>query len=190
MTPPRPVARAWDDRGRDVTALVARQDGRYLASFDRGAYQGIAQDHFVEVDLGQEIRRETRAWLVANGFIYPTDSSINVAIGQGHQVRPRGLSLEALDEAGRWVVVSADLGFPAGKNKTILIDLSAVVRTGLVHARRLRLRTNLEIYWDALAIADDVTNAPMEMQRISADRAELRYRGFSKTTFARRDVPE
>jgi hypothetical protein len=71
-----------------------------------------------------------------------------------------------------------------------LIDLSTVVRTGLVHARRLRLRTNLEIYWDSLAIADDVAKAPMEMVRISADRAELRYRGFSKTSFSRRDVPE
>jgi tetratricopeptide (TPR) repeat protein len=190
MTPPRPVARAWDEMGRDVTALVARQDGRYLASFERGDYQGIARDHFVDVDLGREIPRGTRMWLVANGFIYPTDSSINVAIGQGRQVQPRGLSLEALDEAGRWVVVSPDLGFPAGKNKTILIDLSAVVRAGLVHTRRLRLRTNLEIYWDSLAIADDVPDAEMEMRRIGPDRAELRYRGFSKTSFARRDVPE
>jgi hypothetical protein len=190
MTPPRPVGRAWDEMGRDVTALVARQDGRYLASFERGAYQGIARDHFVEVDLGQEIPRGTRMWLLANGFIYPTDSSINVAIGQGRQVQPHGLSLEALDEVGRWVVVSPDLGFPAGKNKTILIDLGTVVRAGLVHARRLRLRTNLEVYWDSLAIADDVADAPMETQRIGADRAELRYRGFSKTSFARRDVPE
>jgi tetratricopeptide (TPR) repeat protein len=191
MTQPRPVVRAWDESGRDVTELVARQDGRYLATFERGAYQGIARDHFVELDLGQEIPRETpRMWLVANGWIYPTDSSINVAIGQGRQVQPRGLSLEAQNEAGRWVVVSPDLGFPAGKNKTILIDLTAVIRAGLVHARRVRLRTNLEIYWDALAIADDVPSAPMQMRRIAAERAELRYRGFSKTSFARRDVPE
>ena len=191
MTPPVPVARAWDQSGRDVTELVARQDGRYLATFQRGDYQGIARDHFVELDLGQEIPRETpHRWLVANGWIYPTDSSINVAIGQGRQVQPRGLSLEAQNEAGRWVVVSPDLGFPAGKNKTILIDLTTVVRAGLAHARRLRLRTNLEIYWDSLAIADDVANAPIEMRRIAAERAELRYRGFSKTSFARRDVPE
>jgi tetratricopeptide (TPR) repeat protein len=190
MTPPRPVAQAWDERGRDVTELIARQDGRYLATFERGVYQGIAEDHFVELDLGREIGRETRAWLVGTGWIYPTDSSINVAIGQGRQVQPRGLSLEALDEDGRWIVVSPDLGFPAGKNKTILIDLSGVVRAGLVHARRLRLRTNLEIYWDSLAVADAVANAAMQTKRINADHAELRYRGFSKTSFARRDVPE
>ena len=76
-------------------------------------------DHFVELDLARRFRAETRLWLIANGWIYPTDSSINLAIGQGHQVQPHGLSLEAEDGAGRWVVVSPDLGFPAGKNKTI-----------------------------------------------------------------------
>ena len=83
--------------------------------------------------------------LLASGWIYPTDSSINVAIGQGGQIRPMGLSLEAQDAGGRWSVVKADLGFPAGKNKPILIDLG-----GAPAARRFRLRTNLEISWDAL----------------------------------------
>ena len=190
LTPPRPVAQAWDQAGRDVTALVARQDGRYLATFERGAYQGIAQDHFVEFDVGQEISRNTHLWLVANGWIYPTDSSVNMAIGQGRQVQPHGLSLEALDGADRWVVVSPDLGFPAGKNKTILVDLTRVVDAGLAHARRLRLRTNLEIYWDRLAVGDNVADAPIRTTRIGADGAELRYRGFSQTNFDRHEVPE
>ena len=57
--------------------------------------------------------------LVANGWIYPTDSSINVAIAQAG-IAPRGLSLEARNADGSWRVVNADLGFPAGKNKTML----------------------------------------------------------------------
>ena len=101
--------------------------------------------------------REDR-WLVANGFIYPTDSSINVAIGQAG-IEPRGLSLEAQDAAGRWVVVAPDLGFPAGKNKTILIDLARVARAGVARPKRLRLRTNLEIYWDSLAVAESAGGA-------------------------------
>src|SRR5206468_11020215 len=142
LTHLRPVARAWDDHGRDVTGLVSSRDGRYLATFERGEYQGIAKDHFVEIDIGEGSR-----WLVANGWIYPTDSSINVAIGQQH-LQPHGLSLEAQDDNGQWKVVTPDLGFPAGKNKTILVDLRPAG-----HARRIRLRTNLEIYWDSLAIA-------------------------------------
>src|SRR6185436_15717402 len=52
LTRPVPVGQAWDDSGRDVTDLVAKQDGRYLSTFARGDYQGIAKDHFVEIDLG------------------------------------------------------------------------------------------------------------------------------------------
>ncbi len=187
---PRPVARAWDQNGRDVTDVVNRQDGRYLSTFERGPYQGVATDHFVEFELGTAIPRDTPMWLVAYGFVYPTDSSINVAIGQGSQEKPRGLSLEALDTRGRWTVVAPDLGFPAGKNKTILIDLGRVVRAGVADARRLRLRTNLEIYWDSLAYANGVTDAPTTTVRLDAVRADLRYRGFSETRSDRRDQPE
>ena len=129
-------------------------------------------------------------WLVANGWVYPTDSSINVAIGQGGRIQPHGISLEAEDGHGRWIVASPDLGFPAGKNKTVLIDLGAIARAGVAHARRVRLRTNLEIYWDWLAVADDRPASPTQTVRIAPQRADLRYRGFSKTDFARRDVPE
>jgi Tfp pilus assembly protein PilF len=190
VAPPRPVVSASDDAGEDVTDLVSRQDGRYLATFERGIYQGVAHDHFVELDLGREISDDAPLWLVASGWIYPTDSSINVAIGQGSKVQPRGLSLEAQDASGRWVLVSPDLGFPAGKNKTILVDLTEVVRAGVAGAHRLRLRTNLEIYWDWIASADAAPNGPMRTTRIAAGRADLRYRGFSKTDFSRRDAPE
>ncbi|HXD74020.1 MAG TPA: CRTAC1 family protein, partial [Vicinamibacterales bacterium] len=154
LTRPQPVAHAWDDSGRDVTDVVSKQDGRYLSTFARGEYQGIAKDHFVEVDLGGVERpfQGRGRWLVANGWIYPTDSSINVAIGQQH-IQPHGIALEAQDERGQWTVVAPDLGFPAGKNKTILIDLSRIGR-----ARRIRLRTNLEIYWDSLGLADDASD--------------------------------
>ena len=198
----RPVAHAWDQAGRDVTDVVSVRDGRYLSTFTRGPYQGIAQDHFVEIDLGEEIRGperpalqavgrsfQGRQWLIANGWIYPTDSSINVAIAQAG-IQPHGLSLEAQDASGRWTVVAPDLGFPAGKNKTILIDLGQVALAGISHVRRVRLRTNLEIYWDSLSVADAAADDTVQTTRVPAAVAELRYRGFSKTDFSRRDVPE
>jgi tetratricopeptide (TPR) repeat protein len=190
-TRPRAIARAWDDTGTDVTDLVATQDGRYLATFTRGPYQGVARDHFVEFEVDDVVRpvEGKGPWLIANGFIYPTDSSINVAIGQAG-IEPHGLSLEAQDPSGRWVEVAPDLGFPAGKNKTILVDLSVVARAGVARPKRLRLRTNLEIYWDLLAVAESADGPAPNMNRLQPARAELRYRGFSKTDYVRHDVPE
>jgi tetratricopeptide (TPR) repeat protein len=190
VTKPRAIVSARDDSGRNVTDLVARQDGRYLATFAREGYQGIAKDHYVELELDRDIPADRRTWLVANGWVYPTDSSINVAIGQGGRIQPHGISLEVEGPQGRWIVASPDLGFPAGKNKTILIDLGAVTRAGVSHARRVRLRTNLEIYWDWLAVAEDRSQAATKTAKIVPQRAELRYRGFSKTDFSRREVPE
>src|SRR5581483_5689060 len=189
-TVPRPIAGAWDEAGRDVTALVSRRDGRYLDTFPLGPYQGIAAEHFVEIDLGREIARGSRLRLIANGWVYPTDSSINVAIGQGRAVRPRGVSLEAQGRSGRWTVVSRDLGFPAGKNKTMVIDLGEAAGAGAAGARRIRLRTNLEVYWDWLAVADELEPDRIRTWRIRPDEAELRYRGFSATDHADRRRPE
>ena len=48
-----PVASARDETGRDVTDVVAARDGRYLSTFAKGQYQGIAHEHFVEFETGQ-----------------------------------------------------------------------------------------------------------------------------------------
>jgi hypothetical protein len=176
LTPPRPVARAWDDRGGDVTPLVQARDGRHVAGFDKGRYQGVTQDHAIEFELGGDAPREGALWLIASGWVYPTDSSINVAIGQGGHDAPRGLALEAL-EGGVWRTIHADLGFPAGKTKTMLVDLVDAPR----HAR-FRLRTNMEIYWDSLAYAAVASEDGLRTTRLAPVRAELRYRGFSRTS--------
>jgi tetratricopeptide (TPR) repeat protein len=186
--PPRPVARAWDDHGQDVTDIVRGHDGRYLDSFGRGAYQGVTRDHYVDIDLGDDVPTSGSQWLLASGWIRPTDSSINVAIGQGRHAPPQGLRLEVPDGQGGWLVARSDLGFPAGKTKTILIDLQGIWRPNTPH--RLRLRTNMEIYWDAFAWAPGLPDAELKTQRLSPHTAELRYRGFSVVQAADRSSPE
>ena len=179
---PRPLARARDDAGQDVTAILGKQDGRYLASFDRGAYQGIAGDHFVEFELGEPTWSPGEpVWLIAYGWVYPTDSSINVAIGQRGDPVPRGLALEVQEPGGGWSVVHPDLGFPAGKNKTILVNLGPALRDG--GSPRMRLRTNLEVYWDWMGYAAGAPEERLATTRLAAATADLRYRGFSRTTF-------
>jgi hypothetical protein len=186
--PPRPVARAWDQEGRDVTEIVRAIDGKYLDTFSRGLFQGIAQDHWVEVDLGEDAPTEGPLWLVAHGWVHPTDSSVNFAIEQSRHDRPRGLELEVPDGHGGWKVGRPALGFPAGKNKTILIRLDGVESKGVT--RRFRLRTNMEIYWDALAYARGLDGTLAHKQTLSPEAADLRFHGINEVTSADRSSPE
>ena len=186
---PRPFARAADDAGADVSDVVGKLDGRHLDTFGRGRYQGVTRDHYVELELGDDAPREGALWLVAHGWLHPTDASINIAISQGSQPPPRGLSLEVADGRDGWAVANPDLGFPSGKNKTILVDLKGVFKPGA--PRRLRLRTNMEVYWDALEWAGAPTGEQQAVVKSLAPlNAELRYRGFSEMSSASPSSPE
>jgi tetratricopeptide (TPR) repeat protein len=188
VSPLRPIAGAWDHHGREVTELVRTQDGRYLDTFELGRYQGLAEEHYVEVDLGGDAPTEGPLWLVAHGWLYPTDSSINVAISQGDHPPLQGLQLEVPDGNGGWVVAQPDLGMPAGKAKTILIDLQHAFRPGT--PRRLRLRTSMEIYWDRITWAAGRPDVQLSTSRLPPASAELRFRGFSAVHKPNRRSPQ
>jgi len=174
---PHKIARAIDDNGNDVTDIVHNLDERYLDNFGRGRYQGVTRDHFVEVDLGDDAQQSGPLWLIAKGWMHPTDSSINVAISQGQEVQPHPLSMEVPDGKGGWVVAQPNLGFPAGRKKICLFDLTNVFRPGTPH--RLRLRTNLEIFWDSIEWAKGVPDAQLKTFKIDPATADLHYRGYS-----------
>ena len=186
--PVQPLAAAHDDTGRDVGAVVGARDDRYLDFAGRGAYQGITRDHFVEIEIPDAAPRTGPLWLVAQGWIHPTDSSINVALGQGAHARPRGLELQVADGTGRFRTVRANLGFPAGKNKTVLIDLAGAF--GKAGRRRARLSTNMEIFWNRLGWAVGRRDVEVVPRRLAPRSAELRYRGYSPTEQRDQSTPE
>jgi Tfp pilus assembly protein PilF len=185
---PHKIARAIDDHGQDVTDIVNTLDGKYLDTFGRGQYQGVTQDHYVEVDLGDDVPATGPLWLIAKGWMHPTDSSINVAIAQGRHEQARGLSLEVPDGHGGWVVTKSDLGFPAGRKKICLFNLTNVFRPGTPH--RVRLRTNLEIYWDSIEWAKGLRDTQLKTIRLAPTVADLHYRGYSVMSQVNPSSPE
>ncbi len=177
--PARTVTRAWDDAGTDVSELVAKRDNRYVASFDEGTHQGVAEPHYLELELDEATETWDAVTLLAYGWVYPTDSSINVALGQGAHPIPRGVAMEGQDAKGSWVVLHADLGFPAGKLKTMVVDVPRLPDG--TRPRRLRLRTNLEIYWDWIGQAPRLDPGLARETRLDPAVADLGYRGYSRT---------
>jgi len=188
VSTPHPIVSAVDDNGQDVTNVVNKLDGNYLDTFGRGKYQGVTRDHYVEVDLGNDAPASGPLWLIAHGWMHPTDSSINVAISQGQQEQAKPLSLEVPDGHGGWEVARPNLGFPAGRKKICLFDLSNVFKPGT--PRKLRLRTNLEVYWDLLEWAVPADGAKPKITPLNPEVADLHYRGYSVINQANASSPE
>jgi hypothetical protein len=185
---PQKITRAVDDTGTDVTDIVSKLDGKAVDSFGHGQYQGVTRDHYLEVDLGEGAPANGPLYLIAHGSIYPTDSSINVAMTQGQRWQAHGLSLEVPDGKGGWRVANNNLGFPAGRKKTMLVDLTNVFGPGVPH--RLRLRTNLEIYWDAIEWARGQPDTQLKTEQLAPAVADLHYRGYSVIDRADAGAPE
>ncbi len=188
-TPVAPLVSAHDDRGDDVAELVREIDGKYVDSFALGDFQGIAQEHWIEIELPADLPNKKPVYVIGTGWVYPTDSSLNVAMAQGEFPKPMGFALEARGVDGTWHVLEENLGFPAGKNKTVLIPIpAAAVRSGVRH---FRLRTNLEVYWDALAWAAGEAEIPAEkVTTLAPAEAFTRYRGFSELSALDRRKPD
>ncbi|HLF34149.1 MAG TPA: FG-GAP-like repeat-containing protein, partial [Cyclobacteriaceae bacterium] len=74
-------AAVTNENGIDLTDLASKKDDRYISEFSPGKYQGIGQMHDLIIDPGN-IRGNNCLYLIMNGWIFPTDASINYAVSQ------------------------------------------------------------------------------------------------------------
>lgn len=178
---------ARDQRGRDVRELLQEIDDRYVKAFDVEYRQGLTEPHALELDLGK-LDHPQRITLFLTGWIYPTDTSLNVALSQDPGLDgPRPPSLSVPDAQGNWQIVRPFMGFPGGKTKTIAIDLSDAF---LTEDYRVRIETTHEIYWDAAFFTVDETPAEVRVTPLKLAAADLHYRGFSEAIPPREHAPE
>ena len=63
--------------------------------------------------------------------------------------------LQVKDAAGEWRTVIEDMGIPAGKPKTIVVDLTGKF---LSASREVRIVTNLCVYWDEIFLAENAAD--------------------------------
>ncbi len=175
----RPVS-ARNENGLDVLDLIGHKDDRYLAHFKKGKFQGLAEMHELIIDPGMEVDPNSLK-LFLRGWIFPTDASINEALSQSDRHALVPPSLEVINEEGHWEVAIAQLGFPMGKDKTVIADLSGLIKS---RDRRIRIRTNMEIYWDEVFFSSeagsDEGQSPVLTTFMEPVSADLQYRGFSR----------
>ena len=168
---------AFDHLGNDVSEALREFDYQYAIEHEPGEYQGVVSPHAIILDLGDVPDGET-VTLFLTGWIFPTDTSINVSLFQNPRINPVFPSMQVQDAVGNWETVIDIIGLPAGKNKTMAIDLTGKF---LSDDRRVKISTDMQIYWDeAFVSVGDDGNLPIQVTELPPDRADLHYRGFSK----------
>ena len=172
----RPPLSAIDDRGNDVLAALRHHDDVYVSNLTPLRYQGLVEPHDLTLDLGPDAG-QPGSLLVLRGWIYPTDASINVAVSQQSVIRPMPPAIEVRGANGQWTP-AIDMSFPSGKDKTIVLDLAGKFPTS---DHRVRIRTNMQIYWDQAIVAFDAQSSPVKVDSLTPLSADLHYRGFSRT---------
>jgi hypothetical protein len=175
VRPSAPLS-AIDERGHDVRSALRERDDVYVSNLTPIQYQGLVEPHDLILDLGEEAGAPN-TYLFLRGWIYPTDASINVALTQQTKVAPISPSLEVRDAQGRWTTVIPNIGFPSGKDKTVVVDLAGKFPTKDHH---VRIRTNLQIYWDQAFVGRDDASLPVKQTTLPLLSADLHYRGFSR----------
>jgi hypothetical protein len=168
---------ARDGQGRDVRPALIAKDRAYPDGFKRD-YAGVAELHTLDLDFGSAAP-DNRAVLILSGWVDWADGSTFLGAAQED---PRGLifpSIQVKDATGQWKTVIDDMGIPAGKPKTIAVDLTGKF---LSASREVRIVTNLCLYWDEIFLGANPAAPEVVQTAIDPGLAELRFRGFSTPT--------
>ena len=171
-----PLQKATTLDGREVTSALKTADGRRVSPSKLRVPQlrGLAESHGLILDFGP-LDASKPLVLVMNGWLRFGGGMANIAASHDPSLPFPFPTLEAEVAPGDWKRVDLTVGAPAGKTKTILVDLEGKLDGG---AHRLRLTQAFEIHWDRIALLERRADAQTKIAFITPSEADLHFRGF------------
>jgi tetratricopeptide (TPR) repeat protein len=172
-------ATAVSDTGVDLIETLHEVDRKYAEPPRDPRFPGYARDHWIELDFGERLRdRDTSKPLILmlHGWVEYTYSHINYAAWQAG-ITMQSPWIEIPDGQGGWRKATTEMGFPAGLPRMMTYDISNLP---LQKDGRLRIRTNMEIFWDQIYAANDVSADVLIHHELQPIKAELRTLGYPR----------
>ncbi|OLE12541.1 MAG: hypothetical protein AUG89_07285 [Acidobacteria bacterium 13_1_20CM_4_56_7] len=177
----KPPAGAWDDKGNNLLPdLLAH---KYVGHFDLLPFKGFTKPHSLILDLGEPYHGGPLHLLMHGEIEYFTATGMYAASQAGIEAMAPYVEAQVAPEGARptrkkkWVRVTDDMGFPAGLPKTITADLTGKLPVGTT---RIRITTNLQIYWDNILIDRSEQNEHFKLTSIPLTTANLDYHGYPR----------
>jgi Tfp pilus assembly protein PilF len=186
--------RALDARGDDWADALAAIDGEHAQPFDLAPtqFQGVVAPHVLDLEFDVEaVRDAEKLRLVMTGWLFWSNASVNVAIARDPRFEFVPPLLQVPDGEGGWRDTGPPVGFPAGKTKSMVIDVTDIL---VRDDPRIRVFTTLRLYWDSIRLATDGDDAELRVTTLEPASSELWRRGFSEPVIpdrsTRPDQPE
>ena len=177
--------RAVDSQNNDLIEKINKRDNEYVSNLYNDLYQGVTEFHDIILEF-DNINSNDSLFLFLQGWLFPTDASINVNLSHSKDLKSVFPYLQIPNENGEWETVIENLGFPKGKNKTMIANLT---NKFINNDYRIRIRTNMQIYWDHIFIANDHSFDEIKTFELEPIYADLHYRGFSATSQKNKSSP-
>ena len=172
-----PLRHAETLKGVDVTERLKRVDQVRVSpdALRLPQQRGLAEPYGVVLDFG-ELPADRSLVLVLNGWLRFGGWMANINGSHDPSLPFPFPTLEA-EVNGVWKTVEVTVGAPAGKTKTIVVDLAGKLPAD---TRRLRLRAAFEIHWDRIALLENAEPALTKATELRPVSSDLHWRGFSE----------
>ncbi|MDR3620260.1 MAG: FG-GAP-like repeat-containing protein [Paludisphaera borealis] len=174
--------KATDLAGRDATETLKHWDRRTVDGFAlRNGWIGYAEEHGIVLDFGDRLSGfgpEDRLVLCLAGWVeYPYSQTNYAAATAGVSLKPP--VIERQREDGSWQVIEPHAGYPAGLPRMTTLDLTGKLGGGRCV---LRIRTNMECYYDQafVAVRDADAEKALKVTSLPVARAALGHRGYTR----------
>ncbi len=150
---------------------IVNQDHRFL---------GLVDEQIITLEFANELQGEYH--LVMNGWVEYGYSQTMFAAWQAG-LSARAPTLEYKD-GNEWKVVLTEFGYPAGMPRAATVPISLPNKT-----RFLRIRTNMEVYFDQLGLIQTEVPENIATYQLKLSHANVKQLGFPRRQDNEQRVP-
>jgi hypothetical protein len=166
--------------GRDLAGTLRNWDRNCADDFSRlKGWTGYAEEHSVTLDFADRLAGfgpADRLVLCLAGWVeYPYSQTNYAAATAGVALMPPVIERKKPD--GSWETIEPNPGYPAGMPRMMTVDLTGKLGG---ESCTIRLRTNMECYWDQAFVAVPEPDPGLRIARLPVASATLGWRGYTR----------
>lgn len=165
----------------DVTEKILITDKQAVDMVNKDhRFLGLVDEQIITLEFEQVLFGEYH--LIMNGWVEYGYSQTMFAAWQAG-LRANAPTIEYFVN-GQWKTLLVEFGYPAGMPRAATVPLDIPEET-----TRLRIRTNMEIYFDQLGLIQTVTPENINIHQLELSRANVKQLGFPRRLDNQQRVP-